>query len=581
MLGLGWRHIIKWSLLLGLPLAVVRSEVSTLDSIIYTSLDSQPCSRLLTAQGSIGCTSSRYGDTGVLYGINSQEQLDQFQTDAPDDKFTIVMSMILMTKDNINKLKNSGKLASILVISDGKLPSSFSADDTCPNCEYSILNGTNPLPNWNPAGTSLYRESYNFPIFVIPPSKKDTIKELNKAIRHNLDGEYKYYPLYAVELSSFMWSAGAAEKCLSRDWCSPIVLAAATNGRSFFNELSGDDIENNLSGLVGVLAVAEAFSRLPNATFTNNILFTLFNGESWGFAGSQRFVKDISTKFECSSTSLSDVGHCPLIKADCASPCRQSTAFTEISIDRIQAVVELNQIGHSNTKEKSRFFVHTDDQSSDTNPNGRLPPTSAQSFLQSRKIPAIVISDFDTEFSPDFDNSFNENVGRSVCDIARVTANGLYQLANGNNNIAVPKELSINCDLINSLFDCFINNSLAAYSDFFQSDLTTQFLRLYMANLTSTLRGGDCKASKDCKDTQLCIHNQCVTSYTNLHEAYVDASKPTWVESSWDPTSLRIFKRTSNTSQIVELVVGIICTLVAIGVTFLGRRFVGKKLKVA
>lgn len=80
-----------------------------------------------------------------------------------------------------------------------------------------------------------------------------------------------------------MWATGDVSTCLRRGWCAPIggnsiyssptpkkdfpgkdtiVLAASLNGRTFFQEMPGDGVESNLSGLVGVLAVADAFSRV-------------------------------------------------------------------------------------------------------------------------------------------------------------------------------------------------------------------------------------------------------------------------------------------------------------------------------
>ena len=83
-------------------------------------------------------------------------------------------------------------------------------------------------------------------------------------MQSNINSVYLKYPLYTVELSSFMYSKGTAEKYLNRNWCSSvdnmsvystftprgrfadkktIVLAAAISGRSLFHEPGRSDAE--------------------------------------------------------------------------------------------------------------------------------------------------------------------------------------------------------------------------------------------------------------------------------------------------------------------------------------------------
>ena len=70
-------------------------------------------------------------------------------------------------------------------------------------------------------------------------------------------------------------------------------------------------------------------------------------------------VQDISTIFKCRTKSIDDVSGCPFKPADCTSPCWESTTFMELDINRIQVVIELNPIDHSNTKGRSLCCVHT------------------------------------------------------------------------------------------------------------------------------------------------------------------------------------------------------------------------------
>ncbi|RKP22830.1 hypothetical protein SYNPS1DRAFT_31511 [Syncephalis pseudoplumigaleata] len=94
---------------------------------------------------------SHFGDTGVIYNVPTEESIKTFEASAPNDKFALVMPLLLVTKDNLQRLVKTGKVAAVIVKVDGKQPMSFSPDDPCPNCEYSILRDMNPLPQWNPA----------------------------------------------------------------------------------------------------------------------------------------------------------------------------------------------------------------------------------------------------------------------------------------------------------------------------------------------------------------------------------------------------------------------------------------------
>lgn len=117
--------------------------------------------------------------------------------------------------------------------------------------------------------------------FALARADRDVLLLL-QGIAFNNARQYRNYPLVSVELNSFMWAAVDAQTCLRRGWCTPVggysvysspvakgdfakkdsvILAAAINGRSFFHDI-GINVQNDLSGLVGLLAVAEAFSRV-------------------------------------------------------------------------------------------------------------------------------------------------------------------------------------------------------------------------------------------------------------------------------------------------------------------------------
>jgi len=178
--------------------------------------------------------------------------------------------------------------------------------------------------------------------------------------------------------------------------------------------------------------------------FPNHIVFTFFTGESYGYGGSQRFVKDITT-YECKSQESKIFG-CSNYSA-CQDPCMYVDDFKNITLNNIKGIIELNQLTCSGCDDINNptYYMHIDDENDqetlkltnliskvysvygdsqstvnniDDNINSKrsssynikpawegleknlgLPPASAQSFLKKQKIPAVVISDFQTKFT--------------------------------------------------------------------------------------------------------------------------------------------------------------------------------------
>ncbi|KAG0165693.1 hypothetical protein DFQ30_008135 [Apophysomyces sp. BC1015] len=295
-------------------------------------------------------------------------------------------------------------------------------------------------------GEGLIEESFDIPIFALNTKDKyakQVYSYIMRGIAYNRGKGYENYPLQAVDFESFMWAAVNSETCLRRGWCKAvgamsvystpsldlatddkkpiIVVAAAMDSRSLFHDLT-IGANHDISGFVTVLAVADALSRAPVSvtTFPKHILYTLFAAESWGFAGSQRFVQDISTPFQC--TNATRAVPCAYANAPCTSPCVPDVHFTRINFDNIESIIEFNSVGGSGDN-YSTYWAHVDDihkssslvdalqqsskQSSQTSTlqlassdgiERKLPPSSAMSFLaKNRNLQAVVLSDFQNE----------------------------------------------------------------------------------------------------------------------------------------------------------------------------------------
>lgn len=80
----------------------VRCQLEYLDILTYQGIRASPCTRITNDQnGPTGCTGNGQGSIGVLYGINSSADIDQFLSISSSilyPNIAIVMPRFLFTK---------------------------------------------------------------------------------------------------------------------------------------------------------------------------------------------------------------------------------------------------------------------------------------------------------------------------------------------------------------------------------------------------------------------------------------------------------------------------------------------------
>jgi nicastrin len=148
----------------------------------------------------------------------------------------------------------------------------------------------------------------------------------------------------------------------------------------------------------------------PLDTLPKHIIYTLFTAEPWGSAGSQRFVNDITTPFQC--TNATRAYPCPYTSAPCTFPCVRDLNFKKINFNQIESIFEFQSTSGINSNYSNQFYAHVDNgqqspllaalkpviniqPASSDGVDRKLPPSSAQSFLQKRRdINAVVITDY-------------------------------------------------------------------------------------------------------------------------------------------------------------------------------------------
>lgn len=395
---------------------------------------------------------------------------------------------------------------------------------------------------------------------------------------------------------------------------------------------------SEMSSLIANLAALEALTSPGNGVvvedFKKQIVFAFFEGESFGYVGSSRFIKDI-LEFECQKPN--DDGTCSL-------PKYSNTDFTKITLENIDTILELKQVGTKQSEDEvpRKLFIHNYDDIYDHPTSNKLleisqsivglellyreediiglPPSSSLSFLKykdSLKDKTFVISDHASAFSnkfyhshfDDFENLDIETIKKS----AALLANTLFELAMDGEienetriiiNETLVEELAfcltknISCDLISYVLnDTRVNqNTVPSHypGPFFVNSIsyTSKFVHDFVALNLNHSRDANCTSCEGVNEN--CIAGYCISSYVNYHEAYstglkrdyetgkysvIDENEPNWVESYWTPIGLRLYYSGSNSKEAIFLVYSVIQVTAFAGLCMFFKRNCMKRFK--
>lgn len=342
----------------------------------------------------------------------------------------------------------------------------------------------------------------DFPFAIIALSEKETalITERGRWNQDRLDASE--FPAHAVKFKYHMYGEENSIECLKSKKCLPlggystwsvlgrqlnestpfVFAVAGADSSSFFHDfVAGADAD--VSGVVSLLAAASALSKVADVTsLPKQIAFALFEGESWGYLGSRRFVHDIAW-FQCDEYRTKEG-----VKM-CQRPYRPSLEFTKIKLDNIDRIIEVNQIGLNNT-----LFMHREHDSnpatdalisdirsaaggieSDTlkveaaaQDTPGVPPSSVQAFLSlDRSKPVVVLTDHKGPYTNKYyhsrfdDYQYVESdearvLTSRLCSAATLLARSLYKSAGGSD--ANAKDINADCSQTISLFRCLSRN---------------------------------------------------------------------------------------------------------------------------
>ncbi|XP_041974458.1 nicastrin [Aricia agestis] len=305
---------------------------------IYSSIEgSAACFRRLNGTHQAGCSSSFNGAVGVVHMVRDISHAQWVVYNATAGPYMPVVSTSVFNIVIELLLEEPSNIAGILVFHNATArPSSFSHELKCPNEYYNTKESKCPSSNglvWNEIGTGLLRRDIPYPIFYLPNSKIDVINQIEQCFeRFNLDlNNQKGNPLCSLQLNSFMYAAVNTVTCLRRSASSDILTAtkvcdplgdynvyyslfprsketepktkpvtlvtARIDTASLFDGVA-PGAASSVIGLVGLITTASVLSKMipvnDSNLYDNNVLFTLFNGESYDYIGSQRVAYDIS-----------------------------------------------------------------------------------------------------------------------------------------------------------------------------------------------------------------------------------------------------------------------------------------------
>ncbi|CAI9110265.1 OLC1v1010259C1 [Oldenlandia corymbosa var. corymbosa] len=455
-------------------------SVPDLENAMYMNVDGYPCVRLLNLSGEIGC--SNPGHAKVAAPVVRFKNVNELA----------VPSAILVSMDEFENLftriskdsKFAGLVAGVLVESGTPDLKGFSPDRKFPEAEFAPYSSNNF--EWNPTGSGIMWNAYNFPVFLLSENSSLALQEV---AMKNEKRSKSSYTANVAEFGLVMQTTKAgthdSESCLRENTClplggysvwsslqpfnssssvksKPIILAIASmDAASFFRDTSFG-AESPISGFIALLAAVDALSRVDGLhLLSKQIVFMVFTGEAWGFIGSRRFLLELDL---------------------------HSDAVNGLDLSLIDMVVEIGSVGKSAGQGVKTFFAHTTgaaststdawdalqhaqislktenikiSKASKSNPG--IPPSSLMMFLRKNpQLSGIVVEDFDSAFANKFYHSHLDNISNinrsAVVAAASLVARSLYIFAREKEEINDTGlySITVNASLVDELLGCLL-----------------------------------------------------------------------------------------------------------------------------
>eukprot|EP00288_Rhodomonas_lens_P009877 CAMPEP_0177724588 /NCGR_PEP_ID=MMETSP0484_2-20121128/18808_1 /TAXON_ID=354590 /ORGANISM="Rhodomonas lens, Strain RHODO" /LENGTH=315 /DNA_ID=CAMNT_0019237065 /DNA_START=127 /DNA_END=1070 /DNA_ORIENTATION=+ len=168
--------------------AVSGQEQHTLD---LTSVPA--CYTILHNTGPVGCHSIETQATAPLVTVNSATELDAFVAAADKTARSILLHGALFNPTTLGKLQQSGRCSGVLVAAMAAPPASASPAPSYPYCPCGQTTGC--TQQWNPGGTDMLNQAYNFPVVLLNASATALLQKQAKS-----SAAPAQYPEHVVEM---------------------------------------------------------------------------------------------------------------------------------------------------------------------------------------------------------------------------------------------------------------------------------------------------------------------------------------------------------------------------------------------
>lgn len=649
---------------------------------MYSTIYGSICFRRLNATHMTGCGSALGGSNGVLHLIETPSDFDFVINKPPAPPYTLIIPPALFTRENILNIKtNAAQNVAGIVLIDNRNTTfdSFSHESKCPNQYGGLLKDqtcdvNNASTAWNPFGTGLMHENYPFPIFYVKDTEhiNQMIDCYHKFNQFDRDNQHRR-SLCSIQIKSFMSAAVNSVVCMRRTkhlnvyanmnpqrYCDPlqgknvyatlfprdivklpapapksnediIVVAARIDTTSMFDGV-GLGAMDSLVPTIALISTAHTLVKMlpDNSNSRNfNILFILFNGESYDYIGSQRFVYDMEKgDFPAASTQTQPI---KLENIKLLIDIGSLDNLSSVSIYQKQNFFLAKDFTDAIAKSNSRLKLNIDTESK---VSSNVPPTSSQTFLRDNEsFPAMIFysdsnknrfyhSIYDDEknlqfkyynTSKDFTtlgdrsaptNFPSDSIQMHLTNFATLMAHSLHQLINA--NPYNDPNAGANPYLIDELLECYLESTKCRLFRASLEDANTntgnsappqRYISVHGSHSFKTAvwtyrvlgfltgRRQDVVENK-CAPLPLAWFagingtGECLQTTQNLSDAYSPAFTDenydwssgrysTWTESTWSEINARIFLKPSVSHEALSLAIGFVVMVISFVFVFL------------
>lgn len=614
---------------------------------------------------------------GVLHLIQSDSDIDFLLQEPPAPPYAAIVTPKHFTRENILKLRDSHFVSALVLINDTTGMESFSQELKCPNQFFThskqpVCDVSKPETLWNPFGSGLLQENFDIPIIFLSKQKEvEKVIKCYKDFNQDRQGQAER-SLCSIEINSFMSAAGNSEICMRRTeifkvlnqvhYCDPlqgkniygtllpraivepenrtadknekiILITARLDTTSNFDGL-GLGAMDSLSSVATLFTTGHFLRKIISASNINdknvNVMFMLFNGESYDYIGSQRFVYDLKK---------GDAFPAP---SSCTKPLNLDNIDLMIDIGALDTLNELSFYHLHDNSVATKFINSTEyyknllklDVKLSNVVSDNIPPVSAQTFLRENStFPAFVIATKQPEnkfyhsiyddmnnlnytyknTSKDFDQLFNvsdksdfvrSSVQIKIQNLATLIALGIHDMLTEKkyNQTQIASAVLVDeflycylvatkCRLFESIFEfqgSFRGNDLPPQRYVsVQASVTLEatgwayrMMGFVLSQIVPNVAKENCSTlpqywipgSKMTGECRLTTQNFSLALSPAFEEVGYDFKSnqySTWTESTWNELSARIFLRPSATHESLTFSIGFTVMILSFVIVFL------------